>query len=513
MAGALREIIAHFGFDFDGKKADEADKKIGHVKHSAEHSAHGVETLIHAANALLGVSIAREVREWVESIAQSAVEIENTAQATGLSTKALQVWQFGAKQANLDAGEFAMSLRRLSTALAGGVDETGSQSKVFAKLKISTKDAHGQVRQLGDVLPEIADRFHDMKDGAAKAALAQELFGRQGARMIPLLNKGSAGVAELTRDFEELGGGFQPEAIERAEEFHKQTVRLSVAFDSLKNLIAIGIFPRISKLVEAVTRGVANFASWAKNTTLVTSAVGSLTTAIGFGLFKALQPYLGPGLKFVAIFLAVDDLIGFLEGKDSLIGKILNGWFGDGTATVVRDWINDAIEWFRSGFDDMRAVIPVFVAALEAGWDSAAEAFDDFVLGLEKKWNNLVNKLPDILGGGSDLNIDTGDAQARADKAKARTEAAQKNLEAAGNRMQQYGYNSTPTAVAPVVGPLAHPSSQPTNYVEINAPVQVSVPAGATAEATARAVARKQREVSRETHRAAVQALEQRGSE
>ncbi len=43
-----------------------------------------------------------------------------------------------------------------------------------------------------DVLAKIADAFQKSNDGAGKAAVAVELFGKAGTEMIPFLNKGSA---------------------------------------------------------------------------------------------------------------------------------------------------------------------------------------------------------------------------------------------------------------------------------------------------------------------------------
>src|SRR5688572_31369301 len=57
-------------------------------------------------------------------------------------------------------------------------------------------------------------------------------------------------------------------------------------------------------------------------------------------LFRSLKR----GLKFAAVFAAIDEVLGFLNGKDSLIGDLLNGAFGDGTADAVRDWVNDAVD-------------------------------------------------------------------------------------------------------------------------------------------------------------------------
>jgi len=506
---ALREIIAHFGFDFDKSKADAVDKHIHGIKVHSEEAAGGVTGLIEAFKVVAGLEIFRLAKEFTESLSEQAVEIQHTAEATGLSTAELQAWQFGAKGAGIDAQEFSMSLRRLSTALAGGADEGGSQTKVFAKLKIATKDAAGHARALGDVLPEIADHFQKTEDGAGKAALAQELFGRAGARMIPLLNKGADGIAELRKEFGELGGGFSPEAIERAEEFHHATVRLGAAFDSFKSQLAIGILPRVETLLQYLTTGVTRLTEFAHETTLVESAVASVATALVVTLGGALAPFLFGALKFAAIYLAVDDLKGFLNGQNSAIGSILNHWFGDGTADVVRAWVLDAEDWFIMGFDAMRATLPVFTNAFMGTIDQLNVEFGSFVLGIEQKWNGLIESL----GLKDSFKIDTTTrvAQLAADT-RSRDAHADKQF-AAEDNAKRFAAESTPTSGATATGtaPIMTPGHQTYfNVVQGQQVTNITVPPGTPAKVT-QDIAREVSKAGRESSRAALQALENRG--
>lgn len=501
---ALREILVHFGFDFDKSGHDKADSAIKHTKHEAEEGAKGFAVLVEAAKALAAVELARQAAEWVEGIVQTATALEHTAAATGLSTDELQEWNLGAKEAGISGEEFTMSLRKLSSAIAGGADEAGTQGKVFAKLKIQTKDAAGNVRSLSDILPEIADHFKNTADGAGKAALAQELFGRQGARLIPLLNKGSDGIQELHKDFEELGGGFRPEAIERAAEFEKQTARLSVAFDGLKSRLAVALLPRITQLLETSSKLAAAFGNWAEGTTLLNSAVSSLATAIGIALWGALAPFLGPALEFVAIFLAVDDLKAFLADQGSIIEDTLNSWFGDGTADVVRLWIENAVMYFRTGFTDIQAVFPIFSAAFHGTIDAMNVMFDDFVLSIENKWNDLVASL----GLKDSFKIDTSSrvAQRAADQGSLNSNADKQYR--AEQALTSYNQATTPTSASVVTqqGPLRAPIEYH-NSVELKPSIVVNVPPGSSQKQAAQ-VARLTADTISENYRSALQDLQ-----
>jgi hypothetical protein len=56
-----------------------------------------------------------------------------------------------------------------------------------------------------EALLQVADRFKEMPNGTDKAALAVQLFGKQGAELIPILNKGRDGIKQMGDAAEALG--------------------------------------------------------------------------------------------------------------------------------------------------------------------------------------------------------------------------------------------------------------------------------------------------------------------
>ncbi len=339
---ALREILAHFGFTIDRAGLDAAGRGVERVKHATEGAGASLNHFVEGLRGAVAGVAAGAFAELTTQIAEQAAALQDTSEQTGLATDELQAWTLQAQLGGASAQDFVIGLRKVSKELATGVDESGQQSKLFQHLGIATKDAHGEVRDLAAVLPEIAEKFKGLKSGAEKSALAQQLFGRSGTKLVPILNEGAEGIAKLHAQFEELGGGFSAEAIKRADEYDDSLVKLNFSFFGLKSLLATQVFPWLAKVVGGLTEASVGAGKWLKETTGVSTAIKILAAVLGGTLIKALAPFLLPGLKFLAIFLAVDDLIGFLQGKDSVIGKILNHMFGDGTATVVRKYCNDA---------------------------------------------------------------------------------------------------------------------------------------------------------------------------
>ena len=58
------------------------------------------------------------------------------------------------------------------------------------KLGIAVNNADGSLKPSDQLLGEIADKFQDLPNGPEKAAVAMDIFGRSGQKMITMLNGG-----------------------------------------------------------------------------------------------------------------------------------------------------------------------------------------------------------------------------------------------------------------------------------------------------------------------------------
>jgi hypothetical protein len=130
-----------------------------------------------------------------------------------------------------------------------------------------------------------------------------------------------------------------------------------------------GVLPALTHAVELITDGTAWFSHFLKGTTAADHAILALAAAFAGPLFGALRPFIGKGLKFLAIYAAVDDLLAFLEGKDSLIGRALDAIFGNGTAEVVRAWVIDA----KNAFLDFEGSAQATFEALDSSQSTWSE--------------------------------------------------------------------------------------------------------------------------------------------
>ncbi len=552
---ALREIFANLGFTFDGAKLKEADR--------------GVEGLIEKVQGLASAFAGGLIASGINRLAAELDVFDDLSARTGVAVQDLQALGLAFETSGSSAEEMQGALTRLQSSLGGLSDGGKEQAEVFKKLGIATKDAAGKAPDLATALPEIFKNFSSITSEAEQARVATTLFGRTGVKLLPVLRQGAQGFEGMRAQLEAIGGGATQEATEAAGAYRDALARLHYSFFSLKSLLATSVFPRLQQVVDMSAKAVGSFAAWAKNTTLVDSAAGILATTLAFKLASALAPYLKSGLKFAAIFLAIDDLLAFLQGKDSLIGSLLNAAFGEGAADAVRGWVNDAIFEFQrflasgeaalsawedanastwakvlaawaTGWNDLLGGFPVFRAEAEETFAGIGNSFLSMVIGLEESWNGFVGglALPDFVK--TALKIDTSaEANALSANQNRQQAARERSTAAFGGPVPASNPSRVRVAVAPGstapafegssgssaatllaaahgrpevkanYGPYA-PGAAPSFSMVQNAPITVNLPAG-TPTTIARQTARAVAEGVRDANRSAKQALTQRG--
>lgn len=186
-----------------------------------------------------GFSVKKFVDESVHAFEDLAGSVKSMQRITGGSVEAVSGLRGAMQLAGVDTSNVTGAITIFSKKLgqaATDSKQTAAMNDLFGQ---SIKDANGHVKSMADLLPGLADKFKDMPNGAEKTALATQLFGRAGAQMIPVLNKGSEGMAELTQKAKDMGLVLDDaamksfgEARESARNFNGAIQGLKVSFGS-----------------------------------------------------------------------------------------------------------------------------------------------------------------------------------------------------------------------------------------------------------------------------------------
>ena len=178
-------------------------------------------------------------------IAEQADEIAKNSRMLGINVEMYQEYEHALELSGTSMDEASSSFRRLSANLLDAQQGVALSVDAFAALGVETQTETGALRDLDSVLADIADEFQRMPDGPEKTARAMELMGRSGARMIPLLNQGSAGIAEMREEAHRLGLVLSEETTVAAEALNDDITRLKGSVRSFGNEIAASLIPRL----------------------------------------------------------------------------------------------------------------------------------------------------------------------------------------------------------------------------------------------------------------------------
>ena len=178
----------------------------------------------------------------VKGAIDSADSFGKLSDQTGIAANSLQAYVNAGKLAGIGQETIDKGLRRLAQSMREADQGVATYSDSFNALGLSVRDSEGNLKSSETVLGEIADRFADLPDGATKAAISMEIFGRSGASLINLLNGGSAAL-------EEFNYAVSDEFAQNAEFFNDQIAVLAIRFDGFRKQLADALLPVLNNLI------------------------------------------------------------------------------------------------------------------------------------------------------------------------------------------------------------------------------------------------------------------------
>ncbi len=253
-------------------------------------------------------------------------EVARLKRETGLTAEQASALRYEGERLGIDVDALSKSVGALSKHLIENSDR-------FAELGIKvvkTKDGH---IDLNATLGNTAQLFKTMPDGAEKTALAMELFGKSGKDMLPFLNKGRDGLAEMSAEAAKMGLVFDDKALAASKRLKEEQKDLGDRIEGLKNRVSLMFLP---VLVEW-TGGMLNLAD------RVMPKVQSAITAIG-----TVVPL---------VFGSLGEMFDVLTGKRPEAGGVLRQFVGDDKAAAIMASIANVRESVEKAFDFLKPII------------------------------------------------------------------------------------------------------------------------------------------------------------
>ena len=138
----------------------------------------------------------------------------------------------------------------------GAAAGTESAQEKFDALGLSVYDSNGKLKDQETMLQETLYALADMENGTEKARLATELFGKSGVEMMPMLNGGSEGMADLTARAHDLGLVMSDEAVTAGVVLGDTMDDVKQSFGALGNQLGVGFMPIIQSVLDLILENI-----------------------------------------------------------------------------------------------------------------------------------------------------------------------------------------------------------------------------------------------------------------
>ena len=241
----IREFLIKYGFEIDKRPLE-----------GLQSSVLGVGKVIAAVGAA-AVGAAATLFGLAKAAAQAGDDAAKAAQRAGVTVEAFQELAHAAELGGASAGDLETGLQRLGRSMVDAQRGSKAQADAFRELGIEIADTQGGFRSTDDVLMDLAERFASMPDGAKKTATAMELLGRGGAALIPTLNEGRDGLAELRAEAHRLGIVIDAETAASMEQMNDDLDRAKKAARGVMIQIGGGLVPVVTRIANRFREWVA----------------------------------------------------------------------------------------------------------------------------------------------------------------------------------------------------------------------------------------------------------------
>lgn len=386
----LREIIAKLGVNIDDK---DVHAFMG-VLDKAKASMGGL------AKALTGGAFVL----FAKSAIEAGDEVGDLAEKLGVSTDELQAFEFIMQRATGSSEGYDKAIFFLTKSIGEAATKGGEASAAFSALGISVKDQNGNVGQALDILPALADEIRKAGSHAEKTALAQKFFGKASKDIIPLMDQGAEGIARLTKEFQEYGGGLSKDFIDQAAEAADMQDRFRVSTKALTSQVMLAFMPAINAALKVVAKWIKWFVNLSKTTTLVKTGAIVLSTILAVKLipqilsavkaisalrttvFGASFPFLLVAAAVAVLVLLFDDLWNMVQGNDSVIGDLLDKYGEAGSKAKV-------IEALKTAWTNVKTALEPVLQLFKDIWARIAEGSDKWIPALAQAFVGVVKAI------------------------------------------------------------------------------------------------------------------------
>ena len=254
-SSGLRSEVARVNklLDTMGASAKKAAKDLGILK-TIEIGKIGFAGISAGADIITGLGTS--ALQMASRVATSVDSLNDLSIRTGIALKPLQGFKLAAKLAGVDAEGFAIAVTRMAVNI-GKAEPGDAFSKSLAAIGVSVTDLQGMNPEAQ--FSAISKAIQNIPTAAGQAAASVEIFGRAGAALSPLFQKGAASLADLTARAERLGILLKSDQVANIAAMNDGFDLVSATVDGIIGQILGDLSPVVTKMLDDMLKFVEAF--------------------------------------------------------------------------------------------------------------------------------------------------------------------------------------------------------------------------------------------------------------
>lgn len=256
------------------KWRDSAKQAVGEV---AGHVTAAARTFVNMRTAIVGVGAALGAVQFARGLDAAADKVDNIGKAAkrlGIQVEQLSALRFAAGESGVEFESLAKMAARAGKTIAEMVADGRTYARV-GRINVALTDVSGNVRTIGELLPDLAKGIESAGSEAAQLNLAQKFFGREGGDgFITLLKESGTfvkGLAEQTERARRLGVIFTDDQVEKLTAYRDAVGRVQEAWLGVRVKLMTEVAPAITAFLDDM----------ALRTAAIPRTVGALGAALG----------------------------------------------------------------------------------------------------------------------------------------------------------------------------------------------------------------------------------------
>ena len=222
---------------------------------------------------------------FVKKSLDATDEMAKMSRAIGVSVEELQRLRHAASLGGLEAVQLDKAVQKLAVNMADMSKGVGLAKDVFKKYNIEVENQDGSLRSVVDVMADVADVTAGLTNKTEKADIAYKLFGARGAKMINVLEGGSAAMREAMLEADQLGLVMSAETAQGVEKANDAFTRLGAYLTSAFHRAVAKLAPLLKSITDSIRE-------WVEMKIDKAGGIGKLATQMAQTVIAAIRSML-----------------------------------------------------------------------------------------------------------------------------------------------------------------------------------------------------------------------------